>query len=47
MENSLNGKMWVDGETLGKPSKWLTDYALRVLSHFGRAPLPDGGCASN
>jgi hypothetical protein len=34
MENSLNGKMWVDVETLGKPSKWLTYYALRVLSHF-------------
>jgi hypothetical protein len=43
MENSLNGKMWVDVEKLGKPSKWLTYYALRVLSHFGRAPLPDGG----
>jgi hypothetical protein len=39
MENSLNGKMWVDVEALGKPSKWLTYYALRVLSHFGRAPL--------
>lgn len=34
MENSLNGKMWVDVETLGKPSKWLTYYALRVLNHF-------------
>jgi hypothetical protein len=34
MENSLNGKMWVDVETLGKPSKWLTYYALRVLGHF-------------
>jgi hypothetical protein len=42
MENSLNGKMWVDVETLGKPSKWLTYYALRMLSHFGRAPLLDG-----
>jgi hypothetical protein len=42
MENSLNGKMWVDVETLGKPRKWLTYYALRVLGHFGRAPLPDG-----
>jgi hypothetical protein len=40
MENSLNGKMWVDVETLEKPSKWLTYYALRVLCHFGRAPLP-------
>ena len=45
MENSLNGKMWVDVETLGKPSKWLTYYALRVLSHFGRTPPPDG-CGS-
>lgn len=43
MENSLNGKMWVDVETLGKPSKWLTYYALRVLGHFGRTPLPHGG----
>ena len=36
MENSLNGKMWVDVETVGKPSKWLTYFALRVLKHFGR-----------
>jgi hypothetical protein len=43
MENSLNGKMRVDVETLGKPSKWLTYCALRVLSHFGRASLRDGG----
>jgi hypothetical protein len=43
MENSLNGKMWVDVEALGKPSKWLTYFALRVLSHFGRVPLLDGG----
>jgi hypothetical protein len=34
MENSLNGKMWVDVETQGKPSKWLTYSALRVLGHF-------------
>jgi hypothetical protein len=39
MENSLNGKMWVDVETQGKHSKWLTYRALRVLSHFGRTPL--------
>jgi hypothetical protein len=37
MESSLNGKMWVDVEAKGKPSKWLTHFALRVLSHFGRA----------
>jgi hypothetical protein len=45
MENSLNGKMWVDVETQGKPSKWLTYFALRVLSHFGRVPPLDGGRA--
>ena len=31
MENSLNGKMWVDIEEKGKPSKWVTLRALRVL----------------
>jgi len=35
MENSLNGKMWADVEEKGKPSKWLTLAALRVLAHFG------------
>ena len=34
MENSLNGKMWVDVETKGKPSKWLTYFALYVINHF-------------
>jgi hypothetical protein len=34
MENSLNGKMWVDVEKKGKPSKWLTYFALSVLDHF-------------
>jgi len=34
MENSLNGKMWVDLEEKGKPSKWLTYFALIVLDHF-------------
>ena len=29
--NSLNGKMWVDIEAKGKPSKWVTLRALRVL----------------
>jgi hypothetical protein len=38
MENSLNGKMWVDVEEKGKPSKWLTYFARRVLTHFGCAP---------
>lgn len=35
MENSLNGKMWVDVEEEGKPSKWITFFALYVLNHFG------------
>jgi hypothetical protein len=35
MENSLNGKMWVDVEEKGKSSKWLTYFALYVLNHFG------------
>ncbi|MBN1139433.1 MAG: hypothetical protein JXM73_22850 [Anaerolineae bacterium] len=35
LENSLNGKMWVDVEVRGQPSKWLTLFALIVLDHFG------------
>ena len=31
LENSLNGKMWVDIEAKGRPSKWVTLRALRVL----------------
>lgn len=31
LENSLNGKMWADIEKRGKPSKWVTYRALRVL----------------
>jgi hypothetical protein len=31
LRNSLNGKMWVDIEAKGKPSKWITLRALRVL----------------
>lgn len=39
LENSLNGKMWVDVEEKAKPSKWLTLTALRVLAHFeGQSP---------
>lgn len=34
MENSLNGKMWVDVEEKGKPSKWITYFALFVQNHF-------------
>src|SRR3990170_3821161 len=31
LENSLNGKMWIDIEAKGKPSKWVTLRALRVI----------------
>jgi hypothetical protein len=31
LENSLNGKMWVDIEKKGQPSKWVTLRALRVI----------------
>ena len=34
MENSLNGKMWVDIEKKGKPSRWITYHALSVIKHF-------------
>ena len=31
LENTFNGKMWVDIEEKGNPSKWITLKALRVL----------------
>ncbi len=31
LENSLNGKMWLDIEQKGQPSKWVTLRALRLL----------------
>ena len=31
LEQSLNGKMWADIEAKGKPSKWVTLRAMRVL----------------
>jgi hypothetical protein len=36
LENSLKGKMWVDIEKKGKPSKWVTLRALRVLKRSAR-----------
>jgi hypothetical protein len=33
LEKSLNGKMWMDVEVKGQPSKWITLYALIVLDH--------------
>jgi len=35
LENALKGKMWVDIEQKGKPSKWITLRALRVLKGAG------------
>ncbi len=32
----MNGQMWVDVEAKGKPSKWITYRALRLLDHFGQ-----------
>ena len=36
LENSLNGKMWIDIEKRGKPSKWITLRALRVIKALNR-----------
>jgi hypothetical protein len=35
LEKSYNGQMWADVEIKGKPSKWITAFALIVLDHFG------------
>ena len=35
LENTLNGKMWADIEVRGKPSKWVTLRAVRVLQRAG------------
>jgi hypothetical protein len=34
MEYTYNGKMWMDVEEKGRPSKWVTLRALRVLKHI-------------
>ena len=36
LRHSLNGKMWIDVEAKGKPSKWVTLRAMRVLKAVGR-----------
>jgi hypothetical protein len=36
LENTLNGKMWADIEEKGKPSKWVTLRALRVLKRLAQ-----------
>ena len=35
LRNTLNGKMWADIEKRGKPSKWVTLRALRVMKKAG------------
>jgi hypothetical protein len=37
LENTYNGKMWVNIEEKGKPSKWITLRALRTLKRLGIA----------
>jgi len=37
LENTFNGKMWVDIEKKGAPSKWITLRALRTLKRLGVA----------
>ena len=34
-EYSYNGKMWIDIEKKGQPSKWVTLRAMRVLKRLG------------
>jgi hypothetical protein len=36
LDRSYNGQMWVDVETKGEPSKWITLFATIVLDHFGQ-----------
>jgi hypothetical protein len=36
LKHSLNGRMWIDVEAKGQPSKWVTLRALRVLKGAGR-----------
>jgi hypothetical protein len=38
LEYSYNGKMWIDVEKKGEPSKWVTLRALRVLKRVGIVP---------
>jgi hypothetical protein len=34
LDNTFNGKMWVDIEEKGRPSKWITLRAVRTLRRF-------------
>jgi hypothetical protein len=44
MEKSLNGKMWVEVEEKGQPSKWITQRALLAL---GLSPVESSGADSS
>lgn len=37
LENALNGKMWIDIEKRGRPSKWITLRVLRVVKGIEQA----------
>jgi hypothetical protein len=37
LENTFNGKMWVNIEEKGRPSKWISLRALRTLKRLGYA----------
>ena len=37
LENTFNGKMWINIEEKGRPSKWITLRALRTLKRLGYA----------
>jgi hypothetical protein len=41
LENTLNGKMWADIEEKGRPSKWVTLRALRVLRRVAQVEVRD------
>ncbi|MFW9831906.1 MAG: nitrogen fixation protein NifH, partial [Candidatus Thorarchaeota archaeon] len=37
LKHSFNGKFWHDIEQKGKPSKWITLRALRVIKRFSKS----------
>jgi hypothetical protein len=39
LENALKGKMWIDIEEKGKPSKWITLRVLRMLARKAGLPM--------
>jgi hypothetical protein len=39
LENTLNGKVWADIEEKGKPSKWVTLRALRILKRIAQVEV--------